>query len=76
MFGKFPYKAAIFNVRGTAYYHDLGKFLADFENAFPYLRVQNLELEPAANSSATTTGEAEKLAFKMEIVALINPNAR
>ena len=73
---KFPYKAALFNVRGTAFYHDFGKFLADFENAFPYLRVQNLELEPAANSSATSTGEAEKLAFKMEIVALINPNAR
>src|SRR5206468_1750297 len=31
---KFPYKAAVFNVRGTAYFHDLGKFLADFENAF------------------------------------------
>jgi hypothetical protein len=33
-------------------------------------------LEPAAQSAATTTPttEPEKLAFKMEIVALINPN--
>jgi hypothetical protein len=72
---RFPYKAALFNVRGTAYFHDLGKFLADFENSFPYIRVQNLELEPAASSSATSTGDAEKLAFRMEIVTLINPNA-
>lgn len=72
---KFPYKAALFNVRGSAYFHDLGKFIADFENAFPYLRVQNLDLEPAASSSATSTGDAEKLAFKMEIVTLVNPNS-
>lgn len=70
---KFPYRAALFNVRGTAYFHDLGKFLADFENSFPYIRVQNLELEPASNSSATSTGDTEKLAFKMEIVTLVNP---
>ena len=71
---KFPYRAALFNVRGTAYFHDLGKFLADFENSFPYLRVQNLELEPASASSATSTGDSEKLAFRMEIVTLVNPN--
>src|SRR6266481_4567703 len=65
---KFPYRAALFNVRGTAYFHDLGKFVADFENAFPYIRVQNLELEPSGNSSATSTGDPEKLAFKLEIV--------
>lgn len=73
---KFPYKAAVFNLRGTAYFHDLGKFLADFENSFPYLRVQNLELEPAGGSSATATGDSEKLAFKMEIVTLLSPTAR
>jgi hypothetical protein len=71
---KFPYRAALFNVRGTAYFHDLGKFVADFENSFPYLRVQNLELEPAASSSATSTGDNEKLAFRMEIVTLVSPN--
>jgi len=70
---KFPYRAALFNVRGTAYFHDFGKFLADFENSFPYIRVQNLELEPAAGSSATSTGDPEKLAFKMEVVTLVNP---
>src|SRR5258708_32736769 len=52
---KFPYKAALFNVRGTAYFHDLGTFLADFENNFQDLRVQNLELEPAAGSRSHST---------------------
>lgn len=73
MFPKFPYRAALYNIRGTAYYHDLGRFVADFENRFPFIRVQNLELEPASSSSATATEDAEKLAFKFEIVALVSP---
>ena len=77
MFPKFPYKAAVFTVRGTAFYHDLGKFIADFENAFPHTYLQNIELEPASNSSANAAGGAhpELLTFKMEIVTLINPNS-
>lgn len=77
LFAQFPYRAVLFNLRGTAYYHDLGRFLADFENRFPYLRVQNLELEPAGTSAANPAGkgEAEKLAFRMEIVALVKPGA-
>lgn len=74
---KFPYNAAAFNVRGTAHFHEFGKFLADFENAFPYIRVQNLTLEPAANekSSSSLSGDArEKLTFKMELVTLVRPN--
>jgi hypothetical protein len=79
---KFPYKAATFTLRGSAYFHDLGQFIADFENSFPYIRVQNLELDSGASSAAnaTTTGttqptDGEKLSFKMEVVALVNPNA-
>jgi len=73
VFAKFPYRAVMFNVRGTAFYHHLGSFLADFENRFPYLRVQNLELEPAGGSTSQTATDPEKLAFRMEIVALVNP---
>ena len=77
VFPKFPYKAALFNVRGTAHFHDLGKFIADFENTYRYLRVQNIDMEPAAQTAATSSAnEPEKLSFKMEIVALINPNAQ
>jgi len=76
IFPKFPYKAAVFNVRGVAYFHDLGRFLADFENSFPFARVQNVEMEAAGSSAATGTSDTEKLSFRMEIVTLINPNVR
>ncbi|MBI5385046.1 MAG: type II secretion system protein M [Verrucomicrobia bacterium] len=69
-FPDFPYKAATFIVRGTAFYHDFGKFLADFENAFPYMRVQNLELDPSPGQKAE---DSEKLSFKLELVTLIKP---
>ncbi len=79
VFPKFPYKAALFNIRGTAHFHELGKFIADFENTFPHIRIQNIDFEPAGQTAATTNPgagsvEPEKLSFKMEIVALINPN--
>lgn len=74
LFPKFPYKAAVFTIRGTAFFHDIGKFIADFEDAFPYAYVQNLELEPANTSNATLASHPETLSFKMEIVTLINPN--
>lgn len=70
MFPKFPYRAALFNVRGTANYHDFGRFLADFENSFPYIRVQNIELNPADSQSGR-----EKLSFKMELLTLVRPIA-
>lgn len=74
IFAKFPYRAALFNVRGSAYYHDFGKFLADFENAFPYIRVQNVELAPATESAGHTDSR-EKLNFKMELLTLVRPIA-
>ena len=67
LFAEFPYQQVRFNITGTGYYHDLGKFVADFENAFPHARVVNLVIEPAA-------GDSEKLSFRMQIVELIKPN--
>ena len=72
IFSKFPYRAALFNVRGTANYHDFGRFLADFENKFPCVRVQNIELSAAADSQA---GGREKLNFSMELLTLVKPVA-
>jgi len=40
----FPYKWAKFHITGEGYYHDFGKFIADFENAFPYFRIQDLDI--------------------------------
>src|ERR1039457_1786886 len=65
----FPYKQLKVTVGGTAYYHDLGKFIADFENTFPHARIANLTLEPAGGNG----GNSEKLDFKMDIIALANP---
>jgi len=66
---KFPYKQLKVTVGGTAFYHDLGKFIAEFENAFPHARITNLALEPAGG----TGDSGEKLTFRMDIIALINP---
>lgn len=65
----FPYKQIRFSVSGGGYYHDLGKFIADFENNFPHARLVNLVVEPLPGPES-----GEKLAFKMEIVALVKPN--
>ena len=68
---RFPYKQIRLSVTGTAYYHDLGKFLADFENNFPHIRIVNLVIEPV---NAAEAGN-EKLTFKMDIIALVKPNS-
>jgi hypothetical protein len=62
---KFPYRWATFHLRGTGYYHECGKFLADFENAFPYFRVQNLNVTASAGAGM----EAEKLGMTFDVVA-------
>jgi hypothetical protein len=72
LFPNFPYRQAQLGVSGTAYYHDFGKFLADFENRFLSMRIQNVELEPA---SAVAPEDKEKLSFRMEIVMLVKPTS-
>ena len=73
---KFPYKQAVFSIGGTGCFHDVGKFIADLENHFPYFRVQNLDLSvPMALAEARPEAEKEKLAFHMEIVTLVKPGA-
>ena len=64
----FPYKQTTLSVGGTAHFHDLGQFLADFENHFPHIRLLNLNLEPNPN---TVPDDAETLLFKMDIVTLV-----
>ena len=71
LLAKFPYKQAAFTLGGTAHYHDLGRFIADFENQFPHLRIVNLNLDPV---SSLISGEKEKLEFKLDVVVLVRPN--
>ena len=72
MLAGFPYQQATLTIGGTAFFYDFGRFLADFENAFPYIRVQNLQLEPM---SAMASNDAEKLTFRMDIITLVKPEA-
>jgi hypothetical protein len=66
---KFPFKQLRVNVSGTAYYHDLGKFIADIEDNYPHTRIENLTLEPAGAAD-----NSEKLEFRMDIIALVKPS--
>ncbi len=67
----FPYNQLSVAVNGTAYYDDLGKFLAEFENHFPCMRIQNVNLEPGYGPNAD---DREKLTFHMEIISLTRAN--
>ncbi|HEY5043859.1 MAG TPA: type II secretion system protein GspM [Verrucomicrobiae bacterium] len=69
LFPDFPYEQVKFSINGTAYYHDLGKFVAGFENTFPHMRMVNLTIEPAN----TTPGASEQLTFRIDIIALVKP---
>jgi hypothetical protein len=67
LFPQFPYKQLQVSVSGSAYYHDLGNFIANFENTYPHIRLVNLTIDPGA-------GPDEKLSFHMDIMALMKGN--
>jgi len=68
---RFPYQQFTVTILGSAHYHDLGKFIADFENHFRSSRILNLELTP---DSSMDSSSQEKLAFRMDIVSLVRPD--
>ena len=69
---RFPYRQVTVSVSGVGHYHDIGKFIADFENQFPTSRILNLDLSP---SSVTSSEDKEKLQFKMDVVSLVASSA-
>jgi len=76
----FPYQSVSFNVRGIAYYQDLGKFLADFENAYPYCLTRNLQITSArqldTEAAKVVSGDTQdKVLFRMDVVALLRRSA-
>jgi hypothetical protein len=71
MMAQFPFPQIKFNISGTAYFHDLGKFVSDFENTFPHMRIVNLTVEPGNVPGA----DAEKLSFRMDIIALVKSDS-
>jgi hypothetical protein len=89
MLPKFPYKAAVFGLRVNGQFHDVGRFIANLENTFPYFRVQNIQLSPAPRTAAaavpvavgTLTTSLEppqpetKLIAELKVVTLIKPGS-
>jgi Tfp pilus assembly protein PilO len=71
MLPNFPYKQIRFQIMGNGYFHDIGKFAADLENKFPHMRIVSLTVDTAVAADAVS----EKLAFRMEIAALVKPNS-
>jgi hypothetical protein len=76
------YSAAAYNVELHGYYHEFGRFLADFENSFPYLSIQNLQINPMGAQAisvdrpefgAGDSDEREKLIVRMTVVLLFRP---
>lgn len=70
---KFPYRQATVTVAGYGYFHDIGMFIADFENKFRFARIINLDIAPGGAATATAQ-DREKLSFKMDIIFLVKPN--
>jgi Tfp pilus assembly protein PilO len=67
----FPAKEIKFQITGSGYYSDIGKFIADLENMYPHLRVLNLDLDPVSGPDIPP----EKLSFRMDVIALLKPSA-
>jgi Tfp pilus assembly protein PilO len=54
---KFPYNSLTFGVRTSGRYHEIGKFLANFENNYPFMRIERVRLQP---DSAARTGNTTR----------------
>jgi hypothetical protein len=81
---KFPYKAASFGLRISGGFQEIGRFIADIENEYPFFRVQNIKMSPVgigmANSTSPSESAAgfspaveEKLVVELKIIVLIKP---
>ncbi|MDB6059119.1 MAG: hypothetical protein JWO95_2963 [Verrucomicrobiales bacterium] len=71
MIPKFPYKQATFHVKSSGYFHDVGRFVADLENEFPYVRVQNIEM---SRVTGAPSADGEKLGVSFDLVMLMQPS--
>jgi Tfp pilus assembly protein PilO len=66
-----PYTLMNFTLSGSGHYQDIGLFVDDFERAFPYLRLNSLELEPESVAKSPNEEQNESLRFKMTFLTPI-----
>lgn len=74
LLAKFPYAQATISIKGTGQYHDIGRFIADFENEHPHCRVINLELAHADPDPKEAKERVDQLSFKLSVIALVKPS--
>jgi Tfp pilus assembly protein PilO len=70
---KFPYRQVSVSISGVGRYHDIGRFVSDFENRYPTSRILNLDLSPSSVGSAD---DREKLSFQMDVISLVASGTR
>lgn len=72
-----PYKSGTYSLSGYGFFHNVGAFLADFENSSPFIRLKTLTLQSTA-PGLVSAREAEKLSFQVDFITLVttNPVAR
>lgn len=80
---KFPFNAISFHLSLIGSYTDFGAFLAEFENRYPYMRVQLVNIVPEMRAASTALlapgetapvsvdAEPSKLRFTFKVISLI-----
>jgi Tfp pilus assembly protein PilO len=63
-----PYSMMNFTLSGHGHYQDIGFFVDDFEQTFPYVRLRSLEIEPIAYTKSSAEEQDETLQFKASFV--------
>jgi hypothetical protein len=73
LFPNFPFKASTFTLEGEARFHQFGRFLADFENGFPYFRVVRFTVAPATGEE---NANPERVRFVMDVSGLVSSSIK
>lgn len=76
---KFPFRGVELRVSVIGNYADFGRFLADFENRFPYMRVEIMSIGPEKAGATPRPGEVPSISskdsgtlrFNYRVIALI-----
>lgn len=69
-----PYGAANFSLLGAAPFKHVGGMLAEFENSFPFTRMNGLTLQATTPGLTVGEAEAQMLSFRLDFACLVITN--
>lgn len=73
IFPGFTYEVVRFKISGKGYFHDLGSFINDLENANPFFRVEKISLgQKNGVPPVSVDGLIEILDFSFDLVVVLN----